>query len=70
MLPSGLANVSLQRFIPLPLEFPDSMSELALRPRLLKLLLLSPLFDLPSRIALLRLMTGVSATGSAILVAE
>jgi len=53
-----------------PLELPVSIKELALRPRSPKLLLLSPLPLFPSRIALFRLITGVSANGSAIFVAE
>jgi hypothetical protein len=54
----------------LPFELPESINELALRPLSPRLLLRSPFPTLPSRIALFLRITGVSANGRAILVAE
>lgn len=51
----------------LPFDVPLSMRELARRPRELTLLLLFGALLFIARISLLRLMTGVSANGSAIL---
>lgn len=51
-----------------PFDAPLSIKELALRPRIALLLRRVP-FTLDFRISLLRWMTGVSANGSAILVA-
>jgi hypothetical protein len=50
-----------------PFEVPDSIRELALRPRIPRLLRLCPLPARSSLISLFRRITGVSANGNAIL---
>lgn len=65
----NISSYSEYRSRSIPLDLPESIKELALRPRLHRLLLRDPVCA-PFLISLLRRMIGVSANGRAILVAS